>query len=105
MAKNVFDRLLDIGSSAVGNLANRATLGDDAATRIALARETEFYAGLNGSGPVDRAGYLADAGKGPVQYRSDPIAGSGVDPTGLNWQMLAVVVVVVLVAFIIVKKL
>lgn len=96
-----FDRLLDIGGSALETAANRAVLGRDEATAIRMAQETDYYAGLTGAGPADRQGALRDTAQGNPYWRN-PFSGGGVpgaDGSGQGWIMLAVVALVVLLVW------
>lgn len=96
---DILNGLVDTGKSALNNIVNKATLGDKAATDIALAKERDYYAGLNGSGPTDRQGALKDSYDGDYHWRNPfDFAGGG------GGQTLAIIGVFVLMAVLIFKR-
>lgn len=94
-----FKGIQDVGFKAVNNLANRATLGDETARRIALAEERDDYAGLNGSGPYDRSGALNDAASGDPWYRNPLGSPAGQVIKGALPMILIAVVVIAAFAY------
>lgn len=67
---SLLDDFVAIGKQAGSTAVNAAILGKDKAAEIAMrAGEQDQWSKLNGSGPNDRAGALADAAKGPAESR------------------------------------
>lgn len=62
--ESIPNALADAGKTGLENLINTATLGDDTARQIALARERADWNAVNGSGAPDTAGNLQDAKAG-----------------------------------------
>ena len=86
------DAALSIGKG----YAEREIYGDDTARQIALARERDDYAGLNGSGPYDRQGALMDAKKGNYVFwdSSKPFGGVAKNPGAIALLVLVALGVV-----------
>lgn len=107
LLQDLGDTLLGAGKRAVNRLVDKATLGDEYATRLALAEERDDYAGINGSGPYDRMGALTDARKGNKNWwdpfdRSNLKTEEAIMPT---WQKFALGAAAALLVVLVVKKL
>lgn len=91
------------GAEALGTLANKAILGSDAATKIALRQaESDYWAQYGAAGALDREGAAADAAAGPIQTRN-PFTNSA-SPLGGSMMTFAIVGVAVLIGYLVLRK-
>lgn len=100
---SIGDALVKAGGQAASNLADKAVYGNTEGAKISMARERDYYAGLNGSGPTDRAGALTDAKKGDTKWW-DPFDRGGALGSGMNPLLIGAAVGLGILLFILVLR-